>query len=292
MRLFTAGLFLSFAILGRMQWLRATPLSVTFFDVGQGDSALIQFPNRSAWLVDAGGGFEDWDVGRDLVMELARYGVLSLDSVVVSHPDLDHVLGFRSVLDQIPVRNLVLNHYFLGPKQSTPFLRWMRGNLEKGGGTIHSVVGLKPFGIAGARGRFFVGQVKSEKANEHSLVLELEYAGCRFLFTGDLEKEGEAALNKSPLAGAYSVIKAAHHGSKTSTSSDFLAAFSSPLVVISSGAGNSYGHPHSRVLQRLHRNGTSVFRTDFHGAIRFEVFADGRLTCTTAHGSCGTLKCP
>jgi len=129
---------------------------------------------------------------------------------------------------------------------------------------------------------------RPETTNEESEVLKMDYGNCRMLFTGDMEERGEKELLERPgerkMLADVNVLKVAHHGSKSSSGEAFLDAIKPRWAVVSYGVGNSYGHPHQEVLDRLKERETEVFKTGEGGAImmwtdgekiRFESFVDG-----------------
>ena len=106
-----------------------------------------------------------------------------------------------------------------------------------------------------------------DNANDYSVGILLEHGENRFLFTGDAEEDSERDMLESGLGLSADVFKAAHHGSRTANTEEFLEAVDPEYVVISCGEGNSYGHPHAEVLNRLRAMGVQVFRTDEEGTI-------------------------
>ncbi len=265
-------------------------LRVTFFDVGQGDSILVQLPGGGTLLVDAGGGMGPWDMGkRELVPELARMGILSLDAILLTHPDQDHGYGFLGVLQGLAVGELWLNEGFILEKKKKPLLSALIA--------LARVAGARVRGFAGTERRDWNGVhvtlvplSPDRSTNNRALVAALEYGGCRVLLTGDIEEAAERAWKELPGSGP-TLLKVAHHGSKTSSTPAFLAKADPKWAVISVGLGNHYGHPSPGVGARLRARRTEVLRTDFHGYVRFAFSEDGRVECASSHGSCGVSRC-
>lgn len=290
MKLFLPFLFLLFLALLRAQDRLLNPsLRITFFDVSQGDSALIQFPRGRTLLIDAGGGFKDWNLGqRELFSELARKGILYLDDAILTHPDQDHAFGFVGLLDSLRIGRLWFNAAFNQSTPPIPLWESLRTKAIAKGTKLRSVSASESWEKDGVEFRLWVPSVNSGIRNDHSLVLELSFAGCRILFTGDIEVAAERALQ--PLLARVDVLKVAHHGSKTSTSRAFLNKIQPGVAVISSGVANRYGHPSPLVTHALLAQRVEVFRTDFHGFV--ELTVSGRqITCRNSQGFCGRYRC-
>ncbi len=269
-----------------------TELVVTFFDVGQGDSALIEFPGGTRWLVDGGGAFLERSIGRrDLFSELTTAGILTLDAMVLSHPDLDHGEGLLALLTELRVEKLMVNAKFLTDPKPLMKLLMARAGVRK--------VPLKP--ISQTIKDNFNGvttelvPLKGETANDSALAIHLSYERCSILFTGDLEREGEASLAAHANIAQWppvTVLKVAHHGSRTSSTPKFLKTIRPRFSAVSSGTTNRYGHPNAMIVDRLRQFGSEVLRTDFHGYLRFRFFKGGTFACETALGNCGQGVCP
>jgi competence protein ComEC len=256
-------------------------LTITFFDVGQGDSALIQAPSGRTLLIDGGSQGGDSagssDIGdRVIVPGMMVRGVRRLDAIIVTHGDDDHVNGLDRVVDQVPVA-MVLDPLLPHPaapyerlraleeEHGIPVLRARLGQKLDFGGGIKAVV-LHP-GLVPIWGT-------SSDANNNSVVLRLGYGTVSFLFTGDIEAEGEHQLLARGVMLHSTVLKVPHHGANTEATRDFVRAVHPSLAVISVGADNPYGHPSPEVVERLRAAGAKVMRTDLAGAIT--VTTDGR----------------
>ncbi|MFC4618054.1 DNA internalization-related competence protein ComEC/Rec2 [Camelliibacillus cellulosilyticus] len=251
--------------------------SVTFIDVGQGDSFLIQLPHRGGtMLIDTGGNLpfakQPWqrkrkpfNVGRDVVLkELKGYGINKIDWLVLTHEDFDHIEGLTGLLGKIPIGTILISDYF---QPTEPIKAWFQKARGLG---IH----LKQL-TAGDQWRKGSAAFKvlgpdrsTADSNNRSIVMEAWLGGVTWLFTGDLEKEGEQRLVKDYPNLRVDVLKAGHHGSKTSSSERFLKLIRPKLAVISVGKNNRYGHPHPSVVNRLKDMAIPTLRTDQNGAIR------------------------
>ena len=230
-------------------------LAVTFLPVGQGDAALLEHPDGRRWLVDGG------PPGADVLGWLRRSGVRALDAVVLSHPHPDHMAGLLPVLDQISVRRVFVSR---PPEQGEAAFRdfWLRAWASG------AIVGPPEPGEGGVRWLHpradFVGHGRA-RVNDESLVLEVGMGERRILFTGDIERAAEGAVG--PQVRTVDVVKAPHHGSRTSSTPDFVAALEPGWVVLSVGTGNRFGHPHPIAVGRW--AGARRVRTDRDGAVRF-----------------------
>ncbi len=240
------------------------PLAVHFIDVGQGDATLIVTPHGRAVLIDAGGGREyaDFDVGERVVLPYLRHcGVTALDCLILTHGHQDHAGGAAAVAAALPVSAVLLPRE--APTPATEAVVKAVG----GQGAAQAVAGqsvvldgvtLRVLQTAGEGGR---------KRGAESTVVSVGYGGHGFLVTGDLggEEERLAAARVAP----GSVLKVSHHGARTATTTELLAAFRPAYAVISAGHANRFGHPHPEVLARLAAQGVRVFRTDRDGAVVF-----------------------
>ena len=239
-------------------------MAVHFIDVGQGDSTLFQTPKGSV-LVDCG----ESEYGDDVVAYLKAQGVTELEYFIITHPDSDHMGCAAYVLQNIKVKNFVMN----GQEKSTKFFEKALDELEKQeiegiiavpGDVI--TVGALTIEILGPQRLDF----KEADWNNASLILHATYGLHSFLLTGDAEEEGEEDLLKKYASSLKcDVFSAGHHGSKTSNSLELLQAADPDFVVISCGEGNSYGHPHQGALDVFSKIGATVYRTDKEGSIVF-----------------------
>jgi competence protein ComEC len=246
------------------------PLRVTFLDVGQGDSALIETPDGGAYLID-GGGYRS--VGNTLytprrtisekVLLPALYakGITRLDGVFITHNHGDHAQGIEELLAVMPVARIYLTDKYNGrgltAQSKIPVTRLAQGAVLNSGDGV-SIQVLWPDAEA--------EPVPDEGQNEASMVLRLVYGERSFLFMGDAGLETEPQLQ-----GVDSdVLKIGHHGSDSATGSAFLKAVSPGAAVISVGEGNPFGHPTQRVLKAVEGAGARCYRTDLQGAVEME----------------------
>ncbi len=275
------GLFLLIAFADAGYWIYRVrfnrDLRVTFLDVGQGSAALVEFPNGRKMMVD-GGGFPGgrFDVGRMVVAPyLWRLKVLRVDYLVLSHPQADHMNGLRFIARVFHPREFWYN----GDTAETAPFRELMALVESTGVRVRRPIDLQGgTKINGVRvevlhpppeGYFPGSPDRSPGINNNSLVLRISFRGTSFLLPGDLEHEGEAALlARNGKAIKSDVLLVPHHGSRGSSSPQFLRAVRPRVCVISCGAGNYFGFPHEQTLRRLKAAGCRILRTDRSGAIR------------------------
>ncbi len=255
-----------------------TSLRVTFLDVGQGSSALIQFPGKERMLVDGGGSRrEGFDMGRMVIAPfLLAHKIRSVDYLVMSHPEADHMDGLLFIAERFGPKELWYNGDHssaeaFGKLMATVWKKGIRlclpSDLKRGrtiSGVRTDVLHPETDGMPAAI------SVKKVNWNARSLVLKLTHGRISFILPGDLEKEGEASV----VARAGSQLKSdvllvPHHGSGRSCSKAFLEQVAPRFCVISSRGGTSQGFPHPETLQRLTEAHCTVLRTDQVGAVSF-----------------------
>lgn len=234
-------------------------LRVTVLDVGQGDAILIQTPDGTDILVDGGPGPA---VLRGLGDELAWHD-RSIETVILTHPDADHVYGLYEVFDRYEVGNAIT-----GPASFPD--DWSQAVAKEGAETELALAGTTfDLGNGVTLDVLSPGAQPFEQDNDGSLVMRLRWNDVSFLLTGDIEATAEEALLAAGIDLTSTVLKVAHHGSATSSTSAFLDAVSPTLSVISAGKDNQHGHPAAGVVDRLYDYGP-VLNTADSRAISFE----------------------
>ena len=252
-------------------------LRVTFLDVGQANSALIEFPGGKKMLIDGGGFPRDYfDVGKMVVAPyLWRSKITSIDYLVLSHPQADHMNGLRFIAGQFRPKEFWHN----GDEARTSSYGELMAVIESkdikkrlpsflsesrliNGVTVEVLHPLD----AGSPSS------PSRGLNDNSLVVKISYEGKSFLFPGDIEQAGEEALISN--AGEFlesDVLLSPHHGSGSSSTEELLRMVKPQVCVISSGQGNFFGFPHFQTIERLQNIGCKIIRIDQAGAVQFRV---------------------
>lgn len=247
--------------------------SVTFVDVGQGDSIVLQsFGNREVYVIDTGGKmnfFENEEqtgpsnASYTLIPFLKGEGVRTIDGLFLTHGDFDHAGDLEDILREFQVKVLYLS---VGALQHKNMVNLDKRLLEK-----TKVRELEQGEKVGRVIKFDVLAPTKKGAgnNEDSLVLQTSINDLRFLFMGDLEKEGEVQLLRNYPTIQTDVVKLGHHGSRTSSTAPFIEAINAKHSIISCGLNNHFNHPHPEVLETLENHRVRVFRTDQEGMIRY-----------------------
>lgn len=248
---------------------RQPPTQVTFFSIGQGDSALIQTAARQNILIDGG---PDRSVLTKLGSALP-WGDKQLDLVVLSHPHADHVTGLTYVLERYKVGRVLMNDAV----HTTPeYLRFLELVKEKNIPVTIGRVGQRFLLDGGVTLEVLWPQVSFAGAqvddlNATSIVNRVSFGQNSVLFTGDTTDANEQAMLQAGVNLKADILKVAHHGSRTSTSREFIKAAAPQVAVVSAGANNSYGHPHAELIERLNSLVPAVLRTDQDGDIIFRL---------------------
>lgn len=254
----------------------AGTLQVYYFDVGQGDSTLIRTPANQYILIDGGNNNQ----GQNIVKYLNALGVKTLDAMVATHPDADHIGGLDDVLKAVDVKSV----YAPKVSHTTDTYKDFLLAVKNEGRTIKAVSKGVKIPLQGVDASFLAPvNTYGDNLNDWSAVLKVTYKSKSFLFTGDAEKASENDMLADGTSLRADVLKVGHHGSSSSTSKAFLDAVKPSYAVISVGK-NNYGHPNSGILTRLKNANTSVLRTDQKGTIT--AISDGnKITFTTTKGA-------
>ncbi len=252
-------------------------LKVTAIDVGQGGATLVELPGGDVLLYD-GGGFSDnrmFDMGRRVVAPvLWRRKIATVDILVLSHPNADHLNGLIYIAENFNVRelwtngdvNTTMGYEMLMAACREKHIAVRRVNADTG----DTVIGPVTISVLHPAADFLSppdGMDQGDR-NNGSLVLKATLGETAFLLTGDIEDRAEAQLvQRAGNVIASTVLFAPHHGSRTSSSQGLVAAVGPDVVVISAGAGNRFGFPHAEVTDRYRAAGCRILCTAFHGAI-------------------------
>ncbi len=249
-------------------------------NVGQGDGAIVQFPNGRVMVVDGGDYKYHFDAGKRYMVPTLKYlGIHRIQYLVGTHVHSDHIGGFLSLLNNLEVDTLALSPYTLptplvnrlrvtARKRNIPVRFLRRGQQLYADGDCRVYV-LHPFGK-------YTHPVEKtgREINNSSIVLKVQYKATSFLLTGDLERSAEPAIMRYNRFLQSDYLKVGHHGSITSTSLPFLARVRPRFSVVSVGAHNKYFHPSQQTMLRLRKAGAHPMRTDHFGAAMF--YSDGQ----------------
>lgn len=274
--LFTLNIFAWIAVYNLSQ---SKFLEVIFFDVGQGDSIFIRTPQQHQILIDGG-------PSSVIIEKLGKempFWDRTIDLIILTHPEADHLTGLLEVLKRYKVENIL----WTGIVRDTPeYKEWMRLIKNEKAKIFIAESGQK---ISAGEAIFetmnppenLEGKIMKD-SNNTSIVSKLLFGEKSFLFTGDIYNsvEKELIIREPPtnilVGGAKldsDILKIAHHGSKTSSIDEFIAKVSPEAAVISVAKDNSYGHPYQEVLERLGKYGITILRTDKNGDVK--IFSDG-----------------
>lgn len=263
-------LFVTTVIVFCFIFLDTDELKVTFLNVGQGDAIFIESPTGVQLLIDGG---RDRSVLRELGQRMSPLD-RSIDVVVATHPDADHIGGLSSVFSNYRVSKYITPDiesdtntaeelvFKVGKEKDVEVLTARRGmRIDMGGGAYADIL-------------FPDRDVSNVETNTGSITMRVVYGETEFLLSGDAPLSIENWL--VTLDGEYlqsDVLKAGHHGSRTSTSGEWLEKVNPSFVVISAGKDNSYGHPHQEVVEKIIASGATLLSTT-DGAVRF--VSDGK----------------
>ncbi len=249
-----------------------------FFDVGQGDAIFIEAPKKQQVLIDGGPASA---ILEKLAKEMPFYD-RTIDLVILTHPEKDHLFGLLEVLKRYKIKNIL----WTGVVRDTSEWEEWKSLIEKEGAEIKIAKVGQRIILKELEPKIFLEVLypfenlegeKFENSNDTSIVASLIFNDISFLFIGDITKkvEGELVTRENSCSNSCKfesldsdVLKVAHHGSKTSSSPEFLKKVLPKIAVIQVGE-NNYGHPHPEVLADLEQFGIKVLRTDKDGDIKF-----------------------
>lgn len=245
-------------------------LTICMIDVGQGDAVLIKFPNNETALIDAGEATSFFDNGERVILPLLDYlGIEKIDYAFISHLHTDHYGGFISLIhnnrikkiikpeiDTLNKRDIRLENYLT--EMNIPFEYYKNG--------IDSIGNVRIYVLSDTQDSY----LNRSSTNDKSAIIKFVYGNNRFLFTGDAESKVERFLvDKYGEFLKSDLLKAGHHGSKTSSSDNFISYVNPDFVMISAGILNKFNHPSPETIEKFNKINSAIFRTDESGAIIF-----------------------
>ncbi|WLD92146.1 DNA internalization-related competence protein ComEC/Rec2 [Alkalihalobacillus sp. AL-G] len=253
---------------------------VTMVDVGQGDAIVVELPfRRGVYVIDSGGFFqfekERWmerrksfNTGEDiLVPYLKARGIRSINALILTHGHIDHVGGALEVIDSIQVESVLYGKSSMYDNSEEQLLN----HIQEKGIPIHLVRDGMKWTTGGQTFKVLGPNQSGTSKNNRSIILYFKLYQSRFLFMGDMEKEQEARFVRSYPNLKIDVLKVGHHGSDTSSTQPFLNHVQPEIALISAGVDNRYQHPALEVINRLAKQGVSIYRTDLDGGIRLKL---------------------
>lgn len=270
-------------------------LRIVTLDVGLGDATVIHTPGGHTLLVDSGVSYGPWSMGNRVVVPYLRSaGVNSLDAVICSHFDKDHVGGLRDVLNLVPVGRM----YSACRTQDDAVASLLKTRARHLGIEWHewfagttvqwdevTCIALHPPGSV----TNWLSDAARWGDNTWSLVIQGTWQEKRFLLTGDADEAGEAIQLNRKRELHSDLLKIGHHGSATSSSEPYISAVRPSAVSIGTGP-NAFGLPAPQVIERLNEKGIAVMRTDIHGAIEYR-FESGKLVIYTFNEMAHVTTC-
>ena len=265
--------------------LKENELKIYFIDVGQGDSTFIQTPKGKNIIIDGGEGNTDkYDYGKNVVLPyLLDRKISKIDYMIISHADSDHIGGLMAIVEGIRVDKILIG---IQPESSKQFEELFFIAKQKRIDVIFLEANQKILieeniliEVLWPNSQMFI---EENILNNNSLVFKLIYNDFSILFTGDIEEIAEDIIsdvyNKKLKSN---ILKAAHHGSITSSSYNILQNINPQIVLIGVGKDNKFGHPSEEVIDRFNDMGSRVYRTDIHGEINLRINKNGKIKINT-----------
>lgn len=250
-------------------------LEVNVLDVGQGDRIFVAFPDGHTMLIDGGGlpgvawtggAHSSFDTGEEIVSPyLWSRGLKRIDVVALTHAHHNHIDGLLSV-----IQNFRVGELWFGRFEDTPALARLLAEARVRGIRVVQKEKGDSFAMGGVNGKFLWPEDESrteQVSNDDSLVIHLSDGNVSFLLPGDAQKKSEQQLVGEHADLGADFLKVPHHGSKTSSTEDFLEAVHPKVAVVSAGEGNPFGHPAAETVARYKRDGIRLLRADLDGEV-------------------------
>lgn len=244
---------------------KSSTLTVRMLDIGQGDSFLLEKDGKFV-MIDTG----DIEHREAIVQLLKKYHVKTISKIIITHPHADHLGGMNAIFKNFKVESIYDDGMPANTASYKNYLKQIEANKIpykslKAGDEVNFFDGVN-FKVLGP-----VKKIKDQKGNSdfnnNSIVGRLTYGNFSMMFTGDAEKEEEASILSQKGTFKSDVLKVGHHGSRTSTSPEFLKAVAPKEAFISCGQGNDYGHPHKVTVDKLNKAKIHIYRTDRDGTV-------------------------
>lgn len=264
-------------------------MRINFIDVGQGDSCLIRYKGTNI-MIDSGGSLsknkdgKSYDIGENVLNNyLLNRGITRLDYIMASHFDEDHSQGFVFLLKNMKVKNVIISEQY---KTSSIYEQFKqickKQNIQiiyvKSGDEIR----IKDLAFKILHPKSKENQISENPLNNNAIVCMVKYKNRRILFTGDIEKVAENEMVKEYTNGLKAdILKVGHHGSKTSTTKEFLDLINPSVALIGVGQNNKFGHPNEDVIKRLEEKNIQIYRTDEMGEISIIIDKNGKIKINT-----------
>ena len=260
-------------------------LKIYFVDVGQGDCTLIKTPTNKHILIDGGGSeFDNFDVGESTLLPyLLDRRITTIDYMLISHFDSDHIDGLFAVMENLKIKNIIISKQ---GEKSDNFIRFQELVKNK---KVNVLVVKKGDRIQIDKYSYFEilfpeeNLIQDNVLNNNSIVANFCSMGFKLLFTGDIEEIAEKRLWKlyrDTDKLKSTILKVAHHGSKTSSTAKFLELVTPKIALIGVGEGNKFGHPNNGVLDRIRDYTNKIYRTDKNGEIEI-IYTKGKIRILT-----------
>ncbi|MFH1563913.1 MAG: DNA internalization-related competence protein ComEC/Rec2 [Nitrospirota bacterium] len=244
-------------------------LKVTFLDVGQGDAIFLEFPKGGNMLIDGGPGGEYNDAGKWVVLPFLRdKGIHELNTVIVSHYDLDHYGGLLTVLQNYKIKNLLLDNGVISDNIAE---KQGLAQIIRQKAICHQVVRKGDKIIGYPEIEIYIlhpsNYLDRKSSNNNSVVVKIVYQDISFLFSGDIENKAEQKLLPFKDMLASTILKIPHHGSKKCYYPPFIKLVNPKIGIITVGRNNRFNFPSKDILRNYRESGTKIYRTDKHGAV-------------------------
>lgn len=264
-------------------------MRINFIDVGQGDSCLIRYKGTNI-MIDSGGSLsknkdgKSYDIGENVLNNyLLNRGITRLDYIMASHFDEDHSQGFVFLLKNMKVKNVIISEQY---KTSSIYEQFKQICKKQNIQIIYVRSGdeirIKDLAFKILHPKSKENQISENPLNNNAIVCMVKYKNRRILFTGDIEKVAENEMVKEYTNGLKAdILKVGHHGSKTSTTKEFLDLINPSVALIGVGQNNKFGHPNEDVIKRLEEKNIQIYRTDEMGEISIIIDKNGKIKINT-----------